>query len=128
MNRVDLLGRLTKDPNVSYKNDLCVSRFTLAVDRRTKDKGADFISCVAFGKMGEFVEKYAKKGVKFALSGRIQTGSYEKDGKKVYTTDVVAESMEFAESKKASGETEQETVREEFMNVTEDDLEGLPFN
>ena len=128
MNRVDLLGRLTKDPNVSYKNDLCVSRFTLAVDRRTKDKGADFISCVAFGKMGEFVEKYAKKGVKFALSGRIQTGSYEKDGKKVYTTDVVAESMEFAESKKASGETEQETVSEEFMNVTEDDLEGLPFN
>jgi single-strand DNA-binding protein len=128
MNRVDLLGRLTKDPNVSYKNDLCVSRFTLAVDRRTKDKGADFISCVAFGKMGEFVEKYAKKGVKFALSGRIQTGSYEKDGKKVYTTDVVAESIEFAESKKASGETEQETVSEEFMNVTEDDLEGLPFN
>ncbi len=128
MNRVDLLGRLTKDPSASYKNDLCIARFTLAVDRRTKDKGADFISCVAFGKMGEFVEKYAKKGVKFALSGRIQTGSYEKDGKKVYTTDVVAESMEFAESKKASGETEQETVSEEFMNVTEDDIEGLPFN
>ena len=128
MNRVDLLGRLTKDPSVSHKNDLCVARFTMAVDRRTKDKGADFISCVAFGKMGEFVEKYAKKGVKFALSGRIQTGSYEKDGKKVYTTDVVAESMEFAESKKASGETEPETVSEEFMNVTEDDLEGLPFN
>lgn len=129
MNRVDLLGRLTKDPSVSYKKDLCVARFTLAVDRRTKDKGADFISCVAFGKMGEFVEKYAKKGVKFALSGRIQTGSYEKDGKKVYTTDVVAESMEFAESKKATDNNDEPaTIDEGFMNVSEDDLEGLPFN
>ena len=131
MNKVVLMGRLTKDPTVKYSNELCVSRFNLAVDRRRKkdeDQAADFISCVAFGKLGEFVEKYARKGVKFALVGRIQTGSYtNKDGQKVYTTDVVVEEMEFAESKKASTE-EEHPVDEGFMNVTDDDIEGLPFN
>lgn len=108
MNRVVLMGRLTRDPDVRYtQNDgsTCVARYTLAVDRRRArdDQGqtADFISCVAFGKSGEFAEKYFRRGTKIIISGRIQTGSYSKeDGTKVYTTDVVAEDQEFAESKK----------------------------
>lgn len=126
------MGRLTKDPNVAYKDELCIARFTLAVDRRKKkdsEQAADFISCVAFGKQGEFIEKYAKKGVKFCVTGRIQTGSYtNKDRQKVYTTDVVIEEMEFAESKKSSNEEIDHPVSEEFMDVTDDDIEGLPFN
>ena len=126
------MGRLTKDPNVAYKDELCIARFTLAVDRRKKkdsEQAADFISCVAFGKQGEFIEKYAKKGVKFCVTGRIQTGSYtNKDGQKVYTTDVVIEEMEFAESKKSNSEEPEHPVEEGFMNVNEDDIEGLPFN
>lgn len=109
MNRVVLMGRLTRDPDVRYsqgENSMAIARYTLAVDRRrSKDnqqgQQADFISCVAFGKAAEFAEKYLHKGTKIVISGRIQTGSYEnKDGQRVYTTDVVIEETEFAESKK----------------------------
>ena len=106
MNKVVLLGRLTKDPDVRYTqgdSPKCNARFTLAVERKFKVQNgptADFISCVAFGKMGEFFEKYCKQGTKICLSGHIQTGSYEKqDGTKVYTTDVFVDEAEFAESK-----------------------------
>lgn len=122
MNKTVLTGRLTKDPTVKYTQDeKCVARFTLAVNRRGKDNGADFISCVAFGKTGEFIDHYMKKGMKADLSGRIQTGSYEKDGRKVYTTDVVVDDIEFGESKKA-----EEMTEEVFADVP-DDVE-LPFN
>lgn len=108
MNRVVLMGRLTRDPDVRYsqgENSMAIARYTLAVDRRRRadqnEQQADFISCVAFGKGGEFAEKYLKKGTKIVASGHIQTGSYEnKDGQRVYTTDVVVEDQEFAESKK----------------------------
>ena len=106
MNKVILMGRLTRNPDVRYsqnENSPAVARFTLAVDRRFKkddQQSADFISCVAFGKTAEFFEKYMKQGSKICLEGRIQTGSYvNKDGQKVYTTDVVVENVEFAESK-----------------------------
>ena len=109
MNKVILMGRLTRDPEVRYTqgdNAMAIARYSLAVDRRFKRDGepdADFINCVAFGKSGEFAEKYLKKGTKVAVVGRIQTGSYtNKDGQKVYTTDVVVEEQEFAESKAAS--------------------------
>ena len=132
MNKTMLTGRLTKDPSTKYTsgdNQMCVARFTLAVNRRTKKEGqqdADFISCVAFGKTGEFVEKYAKKGMKFDVVGRIQTGSYEdKDGKKVYTTDVVVEEIEFGESK---GAAKDEKPDEGFMDVPDDVADELPFN
>lgn len=103
MNKVVLVGRLTKDPETRQADKTTVTKFSLAVDRRYKTEGgqsADFISCVAFGKTAEFIEKYFRKGVKMALDGRIQTGSYEKDGVKHYTTEVVVEGVEFAESKK----------------------------
>ena len=114
MNKVILLGRLTRDPDVKYsqgENQMAVARYTIAVDRRFSRKNndpdaqtADFISCVAFGKTGEFAEKYLRKGTKIVVEGRLQTGSYvNKDGVKVYTTDVVVENTEFAESKNASG-------------------------
>jgi single-strand DNA-binding protein len=110
MNNWSGIGRLTSDPDTRYTsgdNPLCVSRYTLAVDRSYKRQGepdADFIRCVAFGKQGEFAEKYLRKGTKVAITGRIQTGSYtNKDGQKVYTTDVVVEDHEFAESKNANG-------------------------
>lgn len=131
------MGRLTKDPTVKYsqgENAMAIAHFTLAVDRRGKkkeDQNSDFISCVAFGKTGEFCEKYAKKGVKFVVSGRIQTGSYtNKDGQKVYTTDVVCDEMEFAESKRTSENNgdQPEHIDEGFMDVSEDDIDGLPFN
>ena len=111
MNKVILMGRLARDVDARYtqgENAMCIARYTLAVDRRTGKKDAeqtaDFISIVAFGKAGEFAEKYLHKGTKVVVTGRIQTGSYtNKDGQKVYTTDVVAEDQEFAESKKAEG-------------------------
>lgn len=110
MNKVMLMGRLTRDPNVTYSQgqngQLAIARYTLAVDRRVKsgEQTADFISCVAFGKSAEFVEKYLKQGTKIAVAGRIQTGSYtNKDGVKVYTTDVIVEEHYFAESKNTSG-------------------------
>lgn len=108
MNKVCLIGRLTRDPEVRYTqgaNAIAIARYGLAVDRRYKKDGeadADFINCVAFGKNGEFAEKYLKKGMKIAVSGRIQTGSYEKDGQKIYTTDVVVEEHDFCESKSSS--------------------------
>ncbi len=112
MNKAILMGRLTRDPEIRYtqgENQMAVARFTLAVDRnRRSNRGgdentADFISCVAFGKTAEFMEKYIRKGTKIAMTGRIQTGSYtNKDGVKVYTTDVVVDEMEFAESKNSS--------------------------
>lgn len=108
MNKVVLMGRLTRDPDIRYSQGekaTCIARYTLAVDRRFKREGeqsADFISCVAFGKSGEFVEKYLHKGTKIAIAGRLQTGSYEKDGQRIYTTDVVVEEHEFAESKASS--------------------------
>ena len=137
MNRVCLCGRLTKDPDVRYTQgaeQMAIARYTLAVDRRKKDENsADFISCVAFGKSGEFTEKYLKKGMKILVEGRIQTGSYtNKDGKKIYTTDVVVESTEFAESKNSAQQAPAEPTAdmgEGFMRIPDGvDDEGLPFN
>ncbi|MBS6195889.1 MAG: single-stranded DNA-binding protein [Clostridiales bacterium] len=109
MNKVILMGRLTRDPEVRYsagENSLAIARYTLAVDRRFKRDGeasADFISCVSFGRTAEFAEKYFRQGLKIVVSGRIQTGSYtNREGQKVYTTEVVVEDQEFAESKAAS--------------------------
>ena len=144
MNKVILMGRLTKDPDVRYSQgadgNMAIARFSLAVDRRFQRKDdqqtADFINCVAFGKQGEFVEKYFHKGMKMALTGRIQTGSYtNKDGNKVYTTDVVAEEIEFAESKNAQGGSAEGFTRnpapadDGFMNIPSDGIESeIPFN
>lgn len=138
MNKVELIGRLTRDPDVRYANSqneqLCIARYTLAVDRRGKNNDADFISCVAFGKGGEFAEKYLHQGTKIAITGRIQTGSYtNKDGNKVYTTDIVVEEQEFVESKKASGAEEESTTEENqgssegFMNIPDEAKNDLPF-
>jgi single-strand DNA-binding protein len=150
MNKAILIGRLTRDPEVRYsqgENSTAVARFTLAVDRRFKRAGetqdADFIGCVAFGKQAEFVEKYFKQGMKMVAVGRIQTGSYtNKDGQKVYTTDVVAEEIEFAESKGNNGDSgyQQSGSHKEFrpepssamgdgfMNIPDGIDEELPFN
>ncbi len=131
MNKVVLMGRLVRDPDVRYtqgQESLCVARYTLAVDRRQKkdsEPAADFINCVAFGKAGEFAEKYLKKGTKLIVSGRIQTGSYtNKDNQKVYTTDVVAEDQEFAESKR--NDSAEETS--DFQNIPEGIEDDLPFS
>ena len=127
MNKVALIGRLTRDPDVRYSQGgepMAIARFTLAVDRRTKNRDADFISCVAFGKSGEFVEKYFHKGMKVAVVGRIQTGSYDsKDGHKVYTTDVVCEELDFCESKQ-----KQNADADGFMNIPDEIEEEMPFN
>lgn len=140
MNKVILMGRLTRDPEVRYtgtNNQMAVARYSLAVDRRFKREGeptADFINCVAFGKGAEFAENYLKKGTKIVVTGRIQTGSYtNKDGQKVYTTDVVVEEQEFAESKGASAgaTTSAPTGQKDtsFMNVPDDlGSDELPFN
>ena len=116
MNKVQLMGRLTRDPDIRYTQGdkpKCIARFTLAVDRRFKrdgEHGTDFISCVVFGKQAEHVEKYYHKGIKIAIVGRLQTGSYQnKDGQTVYTTDVIVEEQEFAESKPSGGDTHQPT-------------------
>lgn len=130
MNIVALVGRVTRDPDIRQsqgENPMVVARYTLAVNRRrTKEKDkADFISMVSFGKTAEFIEKYVKKGTKLCIRGRIQTGSYEKDGKKIYTTDVVAEDIEFAESKKQSQETQeqpQEKPVDDFIAVVDGEL------
>jgi single-strand DNA-binding protein len=149
MNKAILMGRLTRDPEVRYsqgETSTAVARFTLAVDRRFKRAGetqdADFIGCVAFGKQAEFVEKYFKQGMKMVVVGRIQTGSYtNKDGQKVYTTDVVAEEIEFAESKGNSGDSgfqggnhrdfrpePSSAMGDGFMNIPDGIDEELPFN
>ena len=152
MNKVILMGRLTRDPDVRYSQNadgaMAIARYTLAVDRRRSrnsgagdEQSADFISCVAFGRTGEFAEKYLHQGTKVVVTGRIQTGSYtNKDGQKVYTTDVVVEEHEFAESKAAAssaGATAYTPSRPEpsqaagdgFMAIPDGvDDEGLPFN
>lgn len=138
MNKVILMGRLTKDPDVRYTQGdkpTAVARYTLAVDRRFKRDGdtqtADFIPCIAFGKTAEFTEKYMKKGMKISVVGRIQTGSYtNKDGQRVYTTDVVVEEQEFAESKGSSQPqaSQSPSTNEGFMNIPEGIDEELPFN
>ena len=142
MNKVILMGRLTRDAEIRYSqgdNSLAIARFSLAVDRRHKKDGeeqtADFISCVAFGKTGEFLEKFGHKGTKFVIEGRIQTGSYtNKDGQKVYTTDVVVESVEFAESKSAASgnaapaPAPNQAAGDGFMNIPDGLDEELPFN
>ncbi len=149
MNKVILMGRLTRDPEVRYsqgENSMAIARYTLAVDRRRggnqqDGQSADFIGIVAFGKSGEFAEKYLKKGTKVVVTGRIQTGSYtNKDGVKVYTTDVVAEDQEFAESKGSSAgngssfggdfshNDAPSAAGDGFMNIPDGIDEELPFN
>lgn len=135
MNKTILIGRLTKDPEVRYtqgENPTAIARYTLAVDRRFKREGeqeADFISCVAFGKNGEFAEKYLKKGMKISITGRIQTGSYTKqDGTKVYTTDIVVEEHEFVESKANQAAQEADNTSDEFVPIPEGMIDDLPFN
>ena len=133
MNKVIIIGRLTRDPDIRYtqgQESTCIARYTLAVDRPGKDKGADFISCIVFGNGGEFAEKYLRQGTKIAVVGRIQTGSYtNKNGQKVYTTDVVVESHEFCE-RRADNESQGAVIADsvpEFMQVPEGD-DSLPFN
>ena len=151
MNRVILMGRLTRDPEVRYsqgETPMAIARYTLAVDRRFTRNGddatADFIGCVAFGRAGEFAEKYLRKGTKILVTGRIQTGSYtNRDGVKVYTTDVVVEDHEFAESKNSAGadggfagnssfsgggRPEPMAAGDGFMNIPDGIDEELPFN
>ena len=152
MNKVILMGRLTRDPEVRYsqgENATAIARYTLAVDRRFRRDGdqqtADFINCVAFGRSGEFAEKYFHKGIKIAVTGRIQTGSYtNQEGQKVYTTDVVVEDQEFAESKAVSDSNAgryqsapapapapaapASDMGDGFMNIPDGIDEELPFN
>ena len=136
MNKVIEIGRLTKDPDIRYSqgaSSTCSARYTLAVDRKFKQEGqpnADFINCIAFGKLGEFAEKYLHKGTKIAVTGRIQTGSYKnKDGNTVYTTDVVVEEQEFCESKSQSNSQPQPAPSNSdgFMNIPDGIDDGLPF-
>ncbi len=149
MNRVILIGRLTRDPEIRYsqgEQSTAVARYTLAVDRRftrsngTDQQSADFIGCVAFGRSGEFAERYLRKGMKIAVTGRIQTGSYtNRDGQKVYTTDVVVEDHEFVESKNANPDNagggfapidrpSPSAASDGFMNIPDGIDEELPFN
>ncbi|MCD8241044.1 MAG: single-stranded DNA-binding protein [Lachnospiraceae bacterium] len=153
MNKVILMGRLTRDPDIRYSNGetaTAVARFTLAVDRRfsrrDSDQTADFISCVAFGKQAEFLEKYFRKGMRAMICGRIQTGSYtNRDGQKVYTTDVVAEEVEFGDSKASNDSYRSDSMGggyqpqqaaapgpmgagDGFMNIPDGIDEELPFN
>ena len=146
MNKVILMGRLTRDPEVRYSagdNSMAIARYTLAVDRRFKRDGeatADFISCVVFGKQAEFAEKYFRQGIRIVVSGRIQTGSYtNRDGVKVYTTEVVVEEQEFAESKAVSDSHVNRSASqpaapdmadssaEGFMNIPDEIGGELPF-
>lgn len=151
MNKVILMGRLTRDPEVRYsagESATAVARYTLAVDRRFRrnndgDQTADFIGCVAFGKSAEFAEKYLRQGLKIVVTGRIQTGSYtNRDGQRIYTTDVVVEDQEFAESKAASeshmsmnsgyqaapAPAPSAPAGDGFMNIPDGIDEELPFN
>lgn len=133
MNKVQLVGRLTKDAEVRYSqgdSQMAIARFTVAVDRRGKNNEADFISCVAFGKTAEFIEKYFSKGNRIGICGHIQTGSYtDKDNKKVYTTDVIADEAEFVESKSSAEQVKEQPKVDEngFMNIPDDIDEDLPF-
>lgn len=140
MNNVQLVGRLGRDPEVRYSQgnkSTCIARYTLAVRRKFKNADGeydtDWINCVAFGASGEFAEKYFKKGMLVGVSGRIQTGSYEKDGRTVYTTDIVVEDQEFCESKKDGNSATPPSKKtpkgdEDFMKMPEGDEEELPFS
>ena len=154
MNKVILMGRLTRDPEVRYSQGeraMAIARYTLAVDRRGRRNGndegaqtADFIPCVAFDRAGEFAERYFRQGIKIVVTGRLQTGSYiNRDGQKVYTTEVIVEDQEFAESKNASSgagsadsgyrpaerPTPSSAIGDGFMNIPDGvEDEGLPFN
>ena len=141
MNKVVLVGRLTRDPEVRYSSgekQTAVARYTIAVERRFKrdnEPTADFIRCVAIGRMGEFAEKYFRQGIRISVSGRIQTGSYNnKDGEKVYTTEVFIEEQEFAESKSESASAHAPVPQEGassddgFMNIPDNIDEELPFH
>ena len=145
MNKVILMGRLTRDAEIRYsqgESSTAIARFSLAVDRRFRgdndEQTADFINCVAFGRTAEFLERFGRKGTKFVLEGRIQTGSYtNKDGQRVYTTDVVAENVEFAESKNAQANNAgfapempapNASAGDGFMNIPDGVDEELPFN
>lgn len=133
MNKLILIGRLTRDPDIITTQTTTMAKYTLAVDRRFKKDGeqsVDFISCITFGKSAEFAEKYLKKGTKVAVVGRIQTGSYtNRDGNKVYTTDVVVEEHEFAESKGQPSTPDQTSVTsdDDFMSVPDGLDSELPF-
>ncbi len=142
MNKVILMGRLTKDPDIRYsqgEKSTAVARFSLAVDRKFKQEGqptADFINCLAFGKRAEFIEKYCRKGTKLVVEGSWQTGSYtNKDGNKVYTNECLIENCEFAESKAAAqnsqpaeGPSPSSAAGDGFMNIPSGIDEELPFN
>jgi single-strand DNA-binding protein len=141
MNKAILMGRLVRDPEVRYsqgEKSMAIARYTLAVDRRfgrgNDEATADFIPCVAFGKAGEFAEKYFRKGIKIAVSGRIQTGSYtNKEGVKIYTTEVIVDEQEFAESKRDGGGdvatgSAGPAAGDSFMNIPDGIDEELPFN
>ena len=136
MNKFIGIGRLTKDPNVTYSQGaepMCIARYTLAVDRKGKKQEgqptADFISCVAFKSNAEFAEKYLRQGTKIAVEGRIQTGSYKnKDGQTVYTTDVVIDSQEFCEGKKETQETAPSIPEDKWVNIPDGVDADLPFN
>ena len=138
MNKVILMGRLTRDPEVRYsqgERSMANAKNTLAIDRRktqqNSDPGADFINCVAFDRAGEFAEKYFRQGLRVLISGHLQTGSYtNKDGQKVYTTDVIVESQEFADSRRdGSGAGSRGSKDDDFMNIPDNvEDEGLPFN
>lgn len=138
MNKWQGIGRLTRDPDIRYTTSsesgeqTCIARYTLAIDRRRQNAGADYIPCVAFGKLGEFAEKYLHQGMKIGVSGRIQTGSYtNKEGNKVYTTDVIVEEQEFCEKKSTASDgaaqEPAETTDGGFMNIPEGIENDLPF-
>lgn len=138
MNKVILIGRLTRDPEIRYtqgENSMAVARFTLAVDRRFKRDNqptTDFISCICFRKTAEFVEKYCKKGTKLVVEGSWQTGNYtNKNGDKVYTNDCLVDNCEFAESKSTAEQNQKKddnTGNDDFMNIPDGIEDGLPFN
>lgn len=135
MNKVILMGRLTRDPDTRWtqgETPTAIARYTLAVDRRYKkeqEQTADFINCVAFGRGAEFAEKHLRKGTKIAITGHIQTGSYiNREGNKVYTTDVIVEYQEFAEKKDATAETKPAEAPDEFIRIPDGLEEELPFS
>lgn len=130
MNKVILVGRVTKDIELRHTQDgTAIVRFTLAVDRRNKEKDADFISCTAWNKVAELMELYVKRGAKIGIVGRITTGSYtNREGQKIYTTEVTVEDLEFLEKKQEQeGEAKPEKKDDDFMNIPDGELEGLPF-
>lgn len=132
MNKVILIGRLTRDPEIRYsQNNTAVARYTLAVDRMGKntEQSADFIRCVCFGKTAEFAEKYFRKGIKIAITGRIQTGSYtDRDGQKIYTTDIIVENQEFCESRSSSYTQPAPNSTDGYMNIPDGIDDELPFS